>query len=113
MKENRIIQEYVPGKQLTIAHIIANPDYQVLENIGVEHDYQVSVGIVTITPSEAAIIAVDIALKSAGVEIGFLDRFSGSIVLTGDLNSIKAAFEMIGEVFEEKLGFNKFEITQS
>ena len=30
--KQRIIQEYVPGKQVTLAHIIANPDEVIEDN---------------------------------------------------------------------------------
>ena len=30
----RIIQELVPGKQITIAHLIANPDNELYEKLG-------------------------------------------------------------------------------
>lgn len=30
----RIIQEYVPGRQVTIAHIIANPDKPLCQRVG-------------------------------------------------------------------------------
>lgn len=47
-----------------------------------------AIGILTITPSEASIIACDIATKSGAVEIGFLDRFTGAVVLTGDVSAV-------------------------
>ena len=76
----RIIQEIVPGKQITLAHVIANPDEILYRKLGLDPsvDYSKSaIGIITMTPSETAIIAGDIAIKASGVEIGFVDRFSG------------------------------------
>ena len=32
----RVIQEYVPGKQLTLAHVIANPDPVLYTKLGIE-----------------------------------------------------------------------------
>lgn len=32
----RIIQEYVPGKQITIAHVIANPKPEVYKKLGLD-----------------------------------------------------------------------------
>lgn len=32
--KQRIIQEYVPGKQVTLAHIIANPDEDIYKKLG-------------------------------------------------------------------------------
>ena len=91
--KQRIIQEYVPGKQITLAHLIASPDDSLYQKLGLET--QGAIGIMTITPSEGAIIAADIATKAAGVDIGFLDRFSGSLVITGDVASVEAALKQV------------------
>ena len=36
--KQRIIQEFVPGKQVTMAHLIANPDVSLYKKIGVMDD---------------------------------------------------------------------------
>ena len=36
-------------------------------------------------------IAADIAAKASDVEIGFLDRFTGSVVISGDVESVDTA----------------------
>lgn len=117
-KENkmRIIQESVPGKQITIAHVIANPDEILYKKLGLnpELDYQkAAIGILTITPSETAIIASDIALKAAGVELGFVDRFSGTMIVTGTVSEVEAALRAIVEYTNEKLGFTVCSITKT
>ena len=33
-EKQRMIQEYVPGKQITLAHIIANPNPEIYEKLG-------------------------------------------------------------------------------
>lgn len=56
----RIVQELVPGKQITIAHIIANPDKILYQKLGLNPavDYSKSaIGIVCMSPAETAIIA--------------------------------------------------------
>ena len=75
----RIIQESVPGKQVTIAHVIASPTPDIYERLGIDDNG--AIGILTLTPYETAMIAADIATKTASVEIGFLDRFTGSVVI--------------------------------
>lgn len=106
MEENdRIIQEYVPGKQITVAHVIAKPDPEIYQKMGVVQSGNEAVGILNITPSEASIIAVDIATKSAEIEIGFVDRFSGAVVIIGDVCSVKIALENILETMKSLLGF--------
>jgi ethanolamine utilization protein EutS len=111
--KQRIIQEYVPGKQITLAHIIASPQDTIYKKLGLNEDNQASLGILTITPSEAAIIAADVATKSAGVEIGFVDRFSGSLVITGDISSVEAAMNSIIDLLQGTLFFSSTTITKS
>ena len=77
--KTRIIQEFVPGKQVTLAHVIANPDPHLYPKIGLPAGSSKTIGVLTITPGETAVIAADIATKSAGVELAFVDRFSGSL----------------------------------
>ena len=54
----RIIQELVPGKQVTIAHLIAHPDEDLAKKMGVPGAE--AVGILTLSPREAAMIAGDL-----------------------------------------------------
>ncbi|MDI8872799.1 BMC domain-containing protein, partial [Salmonella enterica subsp. enterica serovar Montevideo] len=39
--------------------------------------------------------ACDIATKSGAVEIGFLDRFTGAVVLTGDVSAVEYALKQV------------------
>ena len=82
--KERIIQEFVPGKQVTLAHVIPHPVEALYAKMGLI-DAEGAIGIFTITPSEAAIIAADVASKAAGIQIGFVDRFNGSLIITGDV----------------------------
>ena len=88
----RTIQEYVPGKQVTLAHIVANPTPDIYEKLGIQTPKN-ALGILTITPSEAAIIAGDIATKSSNVTLGFIDRFSGSVVIVGEVAEVESALK--------------------
>ena len=68
----RIVQELVPGKQITIAHIIANPDNEIYTKLGLDPavDYsKAAIGLLTMSPAETAIIAGDIATKSSPILI--------------------------------------------
>ena len=56
---NRVIEESVPGKQVTIAHVIAAPVGDIYERLGI--DDLGAIGILTLSPYETAIIAADIA----------------------------------------------------
>ena len=56
----RLIQETVPGKQVTLAHIIASPDEIIYKKLGLDPnvDYaQAAIGICCLCPSETAGIA--------------------------------------------------------
>jgi len=109
----RIIQEYVPGKQITLAHLIPHPAQDLYKKLGLSGEYKTAIGILTITPSEAAMIAADIATKTAAVEIGFVDRFSGSVVITGDVASVEAALQAVLDLLCGKMRFASTEITRS
>lgn len=112
----RIIQEIVPGKQITLAHIIANPDAVLYQKLGLDPavDYAKSaIGIVTMSPSETAIIAGDIAIKTSGVELGFVDRFSGTLIITGTVSEVETSLRALVDYAQEKLGFTVCEITRT
>ena len=67
--KQRIVQELVPGKQISLAHIIANPDKIMYTKLGLDPsiDYAKSaIGIMTVSPAETAIIMGDLAIKSSG-----------------------------------------------
>ncbi|MBS4913023.1 MAG: BMC domain-containing protein [Veillonella sp.] len=109
--KQRIIQELVPGKQVTMAHIIASPDEEVYQRIGV--DPVGAIGVLTISPAEAAIIAGDIARKAANVHLGFLDRFTGSVVITGDVSSVETSVNAINDTLHKLLGFTPATVTRA
>lgn len=112
----RIVQELVPGKQITIAHVIANPDQILYRKLGLDPavDYSKSaIGIVTMSPAETAIIAGDIAIKTSGVELGFVDRFSGTLIVTGTVSEVETALRALVDYARETLGFTVCEITRT
>ncbi|NMC32515.1 MAG: ethanolamine utilization microcompartment protein EutS [Veillonellaceae bacterium] len=110
-EKQRVIQEYVPGKQVTMAHIIPNPQGDLHERLGLENAG--AIGIMTITPSEAAIIAADAASKAGNIEIGFVDRFTGSLVVTGEVADVEAAIRAAVNTLVGILGFTAAEVTRS
>lgn len=112
----RIIQEIVPGKQITLAHIIASPDDILYKKLGLnpEIDYnRDSIGIITMSPAETAVIAADIAMKASSIELGFVDRFSGTLIITGTVSNTEAAVRAVCEYAESKLGFAVCSITKT
>ena len=112
----RIIQELVPGKQITLAHVIANPDPVLYQKLGLDPaaDYKTSaIGIITLSPAETAIIAGDIATKASGAELGFVDRFSGTLIVVGSVSQIESAVEAVCTYVKNVLGFTVCPITKT
>lgn len=110
----RIVQELVPGKQVTLAHIVARPKPIVYQKLGLDPnvDYeQAAIAILSMTPSEISIIAGDIAIKTADIDIGFIDRFSGTLIFTGRVSAVRSAVNGILEYLKSKLGFETCNIT--
>lgn len=110
--KERIIQEFVPGKQVTLAHVIASPDKDLYGKLGLI-DAKGAIGIMTITPSEGAMIAADIASKSADIKVGFVDRFNGSLVITGDVAAVEVAIRDVMAVLCDRMGFAKAPVTKT
>lgn len=115
-EKQRIIQELVPGKQITLAHIIANPDEILYRKLGLDPtvDYSRSaIGVVTMTPAEYAIIAADLAIKKSAAQLGFVDRFSGTLIVTGTISEVEASLAAVTEYAEKALGFKVCPITKT
>ena len=96
----RIIQELVPGKQITLAHVIGGPRPIVYKKLGLnpEIDYQNSaIGILNVSPQESAVIASDIAIKAGDVYLGFVDRFRGGLIISGSFCEVESAMIVIFE----------------
>ena len=115
-KKQRIVQELVPGKQITLAHIIANPDPVLYEKLGLDPrvDYaRAAIGILTVSPAETAIIMADVAMKSAAIDLGFVDRFSGSLIISGTVSEVEASETAILSYVKEELKYTVCGITRT
>lgn len=112
-EKNRVIQEYVPGKQVTLAHLIAHPNKELCKKVGLNTEITKAIGILTLTPGETAIIAGDIATKSGNVEIGFLDRFTGTLVINGDVSSVENSLKSVLNFLENTLQYSVTKFTRS
>ena len=112
----RIIQELVPGKQITLAHVIASPDPILYQKLGLNPEIDFSgsaIGILTVSPAETAIIAADLATKSANVDLSFVDRFSGTLIVTGLISDVESALRAILEYCSQRLGFTVCELSRT
>lgn len=112
----RIIQELVPGKQVTLAHIIANPDQSLYYKLGLDPavEYKrTAIGILTVSPAETAVIAADIAMKASGANVEFVDRFTGTVIMTGTVSEVEASTVAIVSYVKDKLGYSVCDITRT
>ena len=111
----RIVQELVAGKEITLAHIIGGPLPIVYQKLGLnpEINYRTSaIGIMNLTPPESAVIASDIAVKSGDVYLGFADRFSGTLIITGEIAEVTSSIQEIVDYFRDTLGYVTCPITK-
>lgn len=111
-KKLRITRLRIPGKEVCLAHIISSSQTPVYQNLGLhigvhegEDHTGESIGLIRFTPWEAVVVAADVAIKSADVQIGFMDRFCGSLILTGGLSEVQTAVEEVVRFFREILDF--------
>ena len=114
--KQRIVQELVPGKQITLAHIIASPDPILYEKLGLNPaiDYaRAAIGIMTVSPAETAIIMADVGMKAASIDIGFVDRFSGSLIISGTVSEVEASEQAILDYVRDVLHYTVCEITKT
>ena len=110
----RIVQETVAGKEITFAHVMGGPDPIVYQKLGLnpQIDYKSSaIGVMNMTPPESAVIASDIAVKSGDVYLGFADRFTGTLIITGEISDVMSALEEIINYFRDELGYVVCKIT--
>ena len=119
-KKLRVTRLRIPGKEVCLAHVIGVSQSCVYQNLGLhigvhegEDHRGESIGLIRFTPWEAVVVAADVAMKSADVEIGFMDRFCGSLILTGRLSEVQTAVEEVVRFFREDLHFHTCEIHRS
>ncbi|WP_096200135.1 ethanolamine utilization microcompartment protein EutS [Bacillus sp. FJAT-45350] len=110
-EKKRFIQEFVPGKQITLSHLIANPNPELYDKLGLENSG--ALGILTLTPSETVIIAGDYTTKAANVKVGFLDRFTGSLVISGSVSEVETALIEVNRFLSDYLAYTPSIVTKS
>ena len=119
-KKLRMTRVRVPGKEVCLAHVLNPSQACIYQNLGLhigvhegEDHTGDAVGMIRFTPWEAVVVAADVAMKSADVQIGFMDRFCGSLILTGGLTEVQTAVEEFVRFFSEVLGFKTCAIHRS
>ena len=116
----RMTRVRVPGKSIDFAHVFTPSDSVVYKNLaldigvheGEDHTGQ-SIGIVRMTPWEAVVVATDVAVKAADIEVGFMDRFGGALIILGGLSQVLTAIEEVVRFFRDELSFDVCEIHKS
>ena len=116
----RMTRVRVPGKSIDFAHVFTPSDSVVYKNLaldigvheGEDHTGQ-SIGIIRMTPWEAVVVATDVAVKAADVEVGFMDRFGGALIILGGLSQVLTAIEEVVRFFSDELNFDVCEIQKS
>ncbi len=116
----RMTRLRIPGKEVSLAHLFTPSDDSVYRDLGLhigvhegEDHRGETIGLIRFTPWEAVVVAADIALKSAQVEIGFMDRFCGSLIITGEHAQVETAVEETVGFFQNELGFSVCEVHKS
>ena len=119
-KKLRMTRVRVPGKEVCLAHVLNPSQACIYQNLGLhigvhegEDQTGDAVGMIRFSPWEAVVVAADVAMKSADVQIGFMDRFCGSLILTGGLTEVQTAVEEVVRFFSEVLGFKTCAIHRS
>ena len=116
----RMTRVRVPGKSIDFAHVFTPSDSVVYRNLaldigvheGEDHTGQ-SIGIIRMTPWEAVVVATDVAVKAADIEVGFMDRFGGALIILGGLSQVLTAIEEVVRFFRDELSFDVCEIHKS
>lgn len=112
----RIVQELVPGKQISLAHIIAAPDQLLVEKLNfqqMEEKSKAAIGILTMSPAETAIIGADLAVKASGVTLRNVDYTSGTLVFTGTVSEVESAMNAVVDYANRTLSFTVCEVTRT
>ena len=111
-KKLRMTRVRVPGKEVCMAHIINPTDACIYQNLalhigvheGEDHTGE-TLGLIRFTPWESVVVAADIATKNANVQVCFMDRFCGALIISGKMSDVEASVNAVVQYFGEELGF--------
>lgn len=116
----RLTRVRVPGRSIDFAHVFTPSDSVVYKNLalnigvheGEDHTGE-TIGIIRMTPWEAVVVATDVAVKAADIEVGFMDRFGGALIILGGFSQVLTAIEEVVRFFRDELHFNVCDIHKS
>ncbi|MCD8348569.1 MAG: BMC domain-containing protein [Lachnospiraceae bacterium] len=116
----RLVRVRVPSRDVSLAHLTGVSSREVYQTLGLhigvhegEDHTGDTLGFLKFTPWEATVVAADIAIKNGNVEIGFLDRFCGTLILTGPYAEVRSAVESVVTFFRDDLHFPVCDITEN
>ncbi len=118
-KRLRMTRVRVPAKEICLAHVFTPSDTCIYQNLalhigvheGEDHTGE-TLGMIRFTPWEAVVAAADVAVKSANVQLLFMDRFCGSLIVSGELTDVQTCVETVVDYFGE-IGFRKCKVHRS
>lgn len=116
-KQLRMTRIRVPSKEVVLAHMVSPSDSQIYHTLGLhigvhegEDHTGETLGLMRFTPWEAVVVAADIAAKSGNVEVCFMDRFCGALIISGSFSEVQSSMEEVLRFFREDLEFTTCKI---
>ncbi|MDD6155261.1 MAG: BMC domain-containing protein [Eubacteriales bacterium] len=116
----RVTRVSIPGRAIILAHIIGVSEPEIYKNLALDIGFHAgddptgrAIGILRMNPWETVVIGADIATKAADVDIGFMDRFSGALILTGEHSQIVTAVKEVVRYFSEELNYPCAPVTEN
>jgi len=106
----KMISEEVSGKHINLCYIIDNPDDRVTQKLAIDVS---PLAIISVSPGETAIVIADYLSKSAVLEIIFIDRYLGTVLVIGETGALEAACSSILKMLHGELAFEEAKITRS
>lgn len=116
----RIVRVRIPGNEMMLSHVIGVSRPEIYRNLGLhigvhlgEDHTGETLGLMQFTPWESVVVAADIATKAAQVQVAFMDRFNGSLILTGEREDVKTAVLECRTYFNDTLKYGMCEFTEN
>ncbi|HWQ43981.1 MAG TPA: hypothetical protein VN456_18395 [Desulfosporosinus sp.] len=104
--EMPMICEEVSGKCVNLCHIITNPDNQVTQKLSIEGS---PLAIVSVSPGEVALVVADYLSKSAALEVIFIDRYLGTVLVVGETGALETACTGLLKLLHGEMSFEEAE----
>lgn len=110
----RIVQETVAGKEITFAHVMGGGADRISETWS-ESTGRLSFFCYRNYEYDAAGICchrIRYRSKSGNIYLGFADRFTGTLIITGEISDVMSALTEVVTFFRDSLGYVVCDITK-